>query len=175
LLCSLILFSCSLEYDSSVSDELSETIPSSILFNVEQVQVKNGIPKAVFSAEEARVWNDQENTEMFNVQFLEFDEKRKTITDGSAEYVVISDNHDATIKGEISGYSLRNEASIQADELIWIDEERDLSSPGEKKVIISLDGGTVLEGSGFSADFFTNTIGFSSEVKGLIEVGSEDE
>lgn len=158
-----------------MSDELSETIPSSILYNVEQIQVKNGSPKAVFSAEEARVWSEQENTEMFNVQFLEFDEKRNTITDGSADYVVIGDNHDATIKGQISGYSLRNEASIQADELSWMDEDRELSSPGEKRVIISLDGGTVLEGSGFSADFFTNTIGFSASVKGSIEVGSEDE
>ncbi len=171
----IIIASCQLEYDTSVRDELSESVPSSVLFNVEQIQVKNGNPKASFTAQEAYLWSEKEETELYSVQFLEFDENREIITDGVADYILINDNNDASIKGGISGRSIRNEASIEAENLDWKDETRELSSSIDGLVIISLDGGTVLKGAGFSADFYTETIGFSSRVEGNIESGSDHE
>ena len=165
--------SCSLEYDTSVQDELSETIPSSVLYNVEQVQVKEGSPRAFFSAEEAKVWDERDDTELFHVKFQEFDRARRIITDGEADYILINGNNDATISGNISGYSLNNEASLKAETLNWKDETRELESPGDEDVTISLDGGTVLEGAGFAADFYTNTVVFSTHVSGNIEAGAE--
>ena len=171
----LFALSCSLEYDSSVSDELSETVPSSVLYGVEQIQVKNGTPRAAFSAAEARVWEKKDSTELFEVKFQEFDEKGEVITEGVADYLSINDKNDATISGGISAYSNRNEASIKADELNWVDDKRLLTSPGGNPVVISLDGGSVLQGLGFSADLYTNTIGFTGSVEGSIETGSDSE
>ena len=92
-----------------------------------------------------------------------------------ADYILINDNNDASIEGGISGRSIRNEASIEAENLDWKDETRELSSSSDGFVTISLDGGTVLKGAGFSADFYTETIGFSSRVEGNIESGSDNE
>ena len=170
-----ISLACSLEYDSSVRDELSETVPSSVLYGVEQIQVKNGTPRAAFSAAEARIWKEKENTELFDLQFLEFDESGEVITEGTADFLSINDNNDATIIGEISAYSKRNEASIKAEQLNWVDEKRELTSQGDGPVIISLDSGSILQGAGFTADFYSNTIEFTTAVEGSIATGSDSD
>jgi len=170
------LFSCSLEYETSVSDEFSESVPSSILYNVEQIQMKNGHPRVSFKAEEAKVWSEREETELFSIHFREYDENREIITSGDAAYVLVSDDNDAAISGGVSGYSSRNEASIDAENLSWTDEARSLRSEPETMVTLSLDEGTVLTGAGFAADFYTNEVEFSTRVSGVIETGrSEDE
>ncbi len=169
----VLIFSCSLEYENSVSEELSETIPSSILFNVAQVQVKNGSPRASFSAQEARIWEEREDTELYKVEFLEFDGHRSIITRGVADYLLIDKNNNATITGNISGYSAQNEAAMVADSLQWEDETRSLKSLNESSVEISMDEGSVLKGNGFTADFYTNTIIFSSQVEGVIDTETD--
>ena len=168
----IFVLSCSLDYDSSVKDELSDTIPSSILYDVSRVQMKNSVPRASFSAREARVWEEREDTELFNVEFLEYDSSRGVLTEGTADYLLINKNNDATIQGNISGYSSQNEASMSAESLQWEDETRVLKSIDEKQVEISMDDGSVLRGKGFNADFYSNTIGFLSEVNGSIETSS---
>ncbi len=170
----IFLFSCSLDYDTSVKEELSDTIPSSILYDVSRVQVKNGVPRASFSAEEAKIWEEREDTELFDVKFLEYDSSRGILTEGTADYLLINKNNDATIQGNISGYSSQNEASMTAESLQWEDETRILKSTDEKRVEISMDDGSVLKGRGFNADFYSNTIGFSSDVNGSIETSPGD-
>jgi LPS export ABC transporter protein LptC len=171
----LLIFSCKLNYDSSVSDVFSESVPSSVLYEVQQVEVKNGTPKTSFSAQEAKIWDKREDTELFSVEFLEYDGNKEVVTNGTADYLILNNNNDASIEGNVRGYSVRNEASIKAEELSWQDETRELSSTDDDVVEITLDGGTELRGSGFSADFYTNTMGFSSRVEGDIETGSENE
>ena len=171
----LLFFSCSLEYDSSVSESLDESIPTSRLFGVKRVQVQGSQPKVSFEAREAVVWEKREETELFEFVFKEFDNTRAVITSGEADYLLISDNNDATIKGNIYGYSLKNESSVKADHLAWLDEKRELSSLEDTTVTISMDNGSLLEGEGFIADLYTNTTIFSSRIGGYLESGSRDE
>ena len=112
---------------------------------------------------------------MFEFVFKEFDNTRAVITSGEADYLLISDNNDATIKGNIYGYSLKNESSVKADHLAWLDEKRELSSLEDTTVTISMDNGSLLEGEGFIADLYTNTTIFSSRIGGYLESGSRDE
>jgi hypothetical protein len=168
-------FSCSLDYDSSFSDSLDESIPTSRLYGVKRVQVQGGQPKVTFQAEEAIVWEKREETELIKFVFNEFGSGRDVITTGEAEYLLISDNNDAKIQGHIQGYSLRNEASVKAENLSWLDEKRELSSMEESRVTIMMDNGSLLEGAGFVADLYTNTTIFSYGIGGSLESGSKDE
>ena len=174
----LLIFSisaCSLEYEDSMSETLDASIPTSRLYDVRRVQVQGGNPKISFEAEEAVVWEEKEETELFEFVFNEFDEQRDVITTGEADYLLISDSNDAEITGNIYGYSSRNEASIRAESLNWLDENRELSSAGDSEVVIEMDNGSVMEGRGFKADMYTNTTGFSSEISGVLESQSEDD
>ncbi|MDC7233387.1 MAG: hypothetical protein PQJ58_09140 [Spirochaetales bacterium] len=170
---SFFLLSCSLDYGSSVTETLDESIPTSRLYGVKRVQVQNGIPKVTFEAEEAVVWEEREETELFDFVFSEFDSRRDIITRGEADYLLITDANDAVVEGDIYGYSVRNEASIEADNLKWADEKRLLSSREESTVVIEMDNGSVLEGKGFEADLYTNTSSFSAGIGGVLESGSE--
>ena len=174
----LLIFSisaCSLEYEDSMAETLDESIPTSRLYEVKRVQVQGGEPKVSFEADEAVVWEKREETELFEFVFNEFDEERDVITTGKADYLLISDSNDAEISGNVYGYSSRNEASIQAESLSWQDESRVLSSTGDSEVIIEMDNGSVMEGSGFKADMYTNTTSFESGIRGSLESGTEDE
>lgn len=175
VLLALFLGACSLEYEDSVKDSLSEEVPSSILYEVEQVEVKNGAPQAVFSAEEARAWDERGDTELFSARFIEYGEGREVITDGTADYLLIRDNHDALARGNIRAASERMGASIQTEQLEWIDETREMRGGEDEAVTLSLEEGSLLKGVGFSADLYTRSVRFSSRVEGMIEVGGEDE
>ncbi len=170
-----LIISCSLEYDSSVSESLDESIPTSRLYNVKHIQIQGGVEKVSFEADEAVIWEEREETELRNFVFREYNRNGEVITSGEAEYLLISDSHDAEISGNIYGYSLNNEASIEADNLTWTDEKRELSSDRESPVIISMDNGSLLSGRGFTADLYTNTTTFSSGIGGRIESRSSDE
>jgi len=171
----LVIFSCSLEYDSSVTESLDASIPTSRLYNVEHVQVKGGVTKVTFEAEEAVIWDEKEETELMNFVFNEFNGDGEVITTGNADYLLVSDSHDANIKGNIYGYSQNNEASITADNLSWLDEKRELSSADDTPVSISMDNGSLLQGDGFLADLYTNTTSFSTKISGYIESRSSDD
>lgn len=166
------LSACSLDYDSSVSESLDASIPTSRLYNVKRVQIQNGAPKVTFVAEEAVVWEEREETELFNFIFNEYGDQKDIITRGEAEYLLIADTNDAVVEGQISGYSVRNEASLEADNLKWVDEKRLLSSRDDSLVSIEMDNGSLLEGRGFQADLYTNTTTFKSGIGGSLESGS---
>jgi LPS export ABC transporter protein LptC len=170
----LTLSACSLEYEDSMAETLDESIPTSRLYEVKRVQVQGGRPKVSFEADEAVVWEKREQTELFEFVFNEFDEERAVITTGEADYLLISDSNDAEISGNVYGYSSRNEASIRAESLNWLDETRELSSGGDSQVTIEMDNGSVMEGRGFKADMYTNTTSFESGIGGTLESGSED-
>jgi hypothetical protein len=174
-LVALFYISCSLEYDTSVSETLDESIPTSRLYGVKRVQVQGGQPRVSFEAREAVVWENREETELMEFVFKEYGSTRDIITTGQAEYLLISDNQDAIIEGQIYGYSLRNEASVEAEKLSWLDEKRELSSLGDTEVAITMDNGSLLVGKKFVADLYTNTTVFSSGVRGSLESGSQDE
>lgn len=171
----LTLSACSLDYEDSMAETLDESIPTSRLFEVKRVQVQGGQPKVSFEADEAVVWEKREQTELFEFVFNEFDEERIVITTGEADYLLISDSNDAEISGDIYGYSSRNESSIRAESLNWLDETRELSSGGDSQVTIEMDNGSVMEGRGFKADMYTNTTSFESGIGGVLESGSEDD
>jgi LPS export ABC transporter protein LptC len=171
----ILILSCSLEYDSSVSESLDESIPTSKLYGVKHVQIQGGQAKVSFEAEQAVIWKEREETELMNFVFNEFGNDGEIITTGEADYLIISDMHDAEIIGNIFGYSQRNEASISADNISWIDEKRLLTSNEESDVIITKDNGSLLKGRGFSADMYTNTTTFSSGISGKLESRDSDE
>ncbi len=175
ILAVFLLISCSLEYDSSVTEEMDTSIPTSSLNHVKRVQVQQGSPKVVFEAETAVVWEEREETELSDFTFLEYDENQEIITRGQAKYLLISDDHDAEVDGDIYGYSIRNEASITAENLYWNDKERILSSDQDKQVTIEMDNGSLLQGKGFEADMYTNTTRFKSGISGSLESGSDKE
>jgi LPS export ABC transporter protein LptC len=171
----VLISACSLDYDSSITESLDESIPTSRLYGVKRVQVQEGKPKVTFEAEEAVVWEEREETELFEFVFNEFDNQRDIITRGEAEYLLISDNNDAEVVGNIYGYSVRNEASVEADNLKWNDEKRILSSRDDSFVIIEMDNGSILDGRGFKADLYTNSTTFSLGISGTLESGTEAE
>ena len=171
LICSAA--SCSLNYEDAVSESLDESIPTSELSGVRRVQVLGGKTKVTFEADRAVVWEKREETELYDFVFNEYDDDHEIITRGEADYLIIKDSQNARIEGDIYGYSVRNESSIEADTLNWTDETRVLSSDDESTVTIGMDNGSVLKGKGFEADLYTNTTTFSAGIGGTLESGSE--
>ncbi len=165
----LSFLSCSIDYENAMKEKLDESIPASQLYNVKRVQVQKGSPKITFEAKQGIVWKERQETELFSFKFYEYDNQQKVLSSGKAAYLLIKDNHDAWIKGDIKGYSSRGEASINTEALSWEDESRILKGNAENTVRLEKDDGSLLEGQGFSADLYTNTVSFSGGIHGKLK------
>ncbi len=167
--------SCSMSYENAVRESLADNIPTSQLYNVKRVQIQGGVPKITFEAEKGIIWKEREETELFSFEFHEYDSQQKALSKGKADYLLIKDNHDARIKGNVEGYSSRGEASVRTDALSWEDKSRILKGDRTNQVRIEKDDGSLLEGQGFSANLYTNTVTFSEGIHGRFESGNTEE
>ena len=174
---SLIIAGCSLDSSSIyVTEEMSEDIPDSILYEFIHTSVKDGTPVFRLSAGTAYIYNKKEETQLLDILFQEFDRKGKIITEGRAdEALFFSKSEDAEFWGNLFFYSLSEEASFQTAYLYWSDEEKRLIGRDDGEVLIQRDTGTEILGTGFEAAARTRIVTFAGPVSGTYVLEDEDE
>jgi LPS export ABC transporter protein LptC len=175
ILLGMAFFSCSFDYGPAASD--IEDIPDITMDNVEYVRVRNGDPRAKFTAEHASRYEDKQTMDLKNLSFEQFENHGKEVNAegraGSASVELESGNIRMDDGVHITVES--EDYIIETGSLEWYDQDRLLSS-GANEVNIRRDDGTSFSGHGFSADVRNRTWSFSAGVSGTyVHEDKEDE
>ena len=150
-----VLLGCSLDYaDAIVEEDLSETVPDTVLFDIVHSVVRGGVVVVTLEADRGESYGAKHETSLYGVRFREYDGQGELITEGQAEQASYrSDTENAEMSGSISFRSIGEGVKFQAEYLYWEMENRRLTSRPEELVTIERDNGTFIEGKGFEADF----------------------
>jgi len=158
---------CSLDYsDSDIVESLSEEIPNTIIYKYETVEIQNGSPILQILADKAEVYDSKEKTYLTNVDFYNY--KDGDVNNyGSSDFAILNmKSGDAELTGLIEIESVEDETSLKAKSLYWNDEDKMLTSNREDSVTVKDEDGSILSGSGFSADIKRKTILFEGKTEG---------
>jgi LPS export ABC transporter protein LptC len=168
---------CSLDYSSLyVTEDMSEEIPDSILYNFTHTSVKNGTPIFRLSAGTAYMYNKKQGTQLTDILFEAYNGNGEIITEDRAdEAVFFTDSEDAEFWGNLFFYSLSEEASFETSYLYWNNEQKKLVGRDDRDVRIMRDSGTEILGTGFEAEARTRVVTFSGPVTGTYVLEDEDE
>jgi LPS export ABC transporter protein LptC len=171
LLCTVT--ACSFDYGPGVSEDSGQ--PDIVMDNVEYVRVRNGDPKARFTAEHASRYEDKQIMELENLSFEQFESHGDDVNAlgkaGTASVELESGN--ISMDGGVRIDVESEDYTIETKGIEWQDKERLLSS-GANEVTIKRSDGTGFTGSGFSADVRNRTWSFNSGVSGTY-VHEDDE
>jgi len=166
---------CEIDYQAGYLDErLEEEIPDFILYNVRETDVRARGQKLTLTADRAEDYRVLTETRFYNVNFHELNPAGESVRSGHTDYGRLRDSQDADLKGNIRIDSRENGASVEADELSWISEKKQLSGPPEGRVFVKRDDGSSIEGTGFHADFRDDIIEFSGKVEGTLVTDTAD-
>jgi LPS export ABC transporter protein LptC len=170
-----ILLAASCEMPSDAIPPGAEDLPSTILWNFQHTIVKKGLPQFRIVADRAENYDDKRMTKLFDVGFVEYDEKSNALTAGSSDTAVMyTDTENVELDGVIDCRSNRDGLEIQARYLYWDNQKKLLRSRTELQVTIKKDDGSSIRGSGFQADGRSRDYGFSSDVTGYYAPPPED-
>lgn len=150
-----------------VADDLSDDIPTTILYNFTQVQVKESKPLYRITGKEAQMFKKKKNDIMTSVQFQEFDQEGTIITRGSADRVsYFSESENAELSGKILFSSDSEDGEIEASYLSWNHKDKTLKGNPDDIVVLNKKTGSTVTGTGFDANFKTKQIQFSGKISG---------
>lgn len=167
------LLSCSIDYGEQLAENL-ENIPNAILQNFEQVSVRGNRPVFRLQAEIIESYNTRGLDRLQGVEITEYDERGEVLTSGrAAEANINQRSRDGNFK-DVRVYSRTQKARIEATDIQWLNEPRQLKSSREGVVRIQREDGLVLEGRGFTADFKMAQMNFESNVSGSYEETKTD-
>ena len=165
----LLILSCTINYSESEVNNKNNEIPDTVLNNMKYIVVKDGIVVIEITSEQTFNYNETEKTVLTNTVFKEFDGKGAIKNFGKADYSVYEHTtENAKFSGGIELQSESQGTSLRTDLLYWNESDRKLISNSDQKVRITRNDGSIVQGSGFSADFSTKTITFESEVSGVL-------
>jgi len=165
LLVILILFlilGCSLDYEQAMmADELSETLPETVLIEFTHSIIKNGNPVFIISADKAATYPESKKTIMEGIIFKQFNSSNELISEGRADRATMfSATENIELENNVYFYSITEESAIEADYLYWNNEEGTLTAEEEDTVSIRQDSGTRIQGTGFYAELYEKDIHF---------------
>ncbi len=162
--------SCSLDYrPAQVGEDRSDEIPETVMVQARMVIVRSEARRFQVSAGRVAAYPRRQRQEFTAFEFREFDSDGELLSSGSADFAVYhTDSDNVDLSGNIVFYSTAQEARILADALFWNDAERLLTGEPDAVVRLERDGGTVVEGIGFSADMRTSTMEFARQVSGRL-------
>ena len=176
LLYFLFIGACSFNYDTYPQ---KEDDPNLIMENAEYVRITNGNPEIRVKAEEIRHYEAKHIMELDNFSFEQFN----AAPEGQAEIPAINahgradlahletDTGNFFLKGDVAFEVISEDFNIKTGEITWQDNERVLTAPGF--VDLTRSNGTVIQGTGFSADVRSRSWEFESMVEGAVEEDEE--
>ena len=160
---------CSFDYrGATLAEELGQEIPDTVVIGFSRTVVRDGRVILRLEAGEAQSFADSETIVLLDVHFQELDSAGNVLAEGWVSNAVFhTDTENAETSGSVRIHSAREEASLEASDLIWEKDGRVLRALDEP-VILRRDDGSVLEGRGFEADFRSRSVRFRDGVTGTI-------
>jgi len=164
----LLVCGCSLNYEeAALEEQTSASIPDTVASNVIHRVNRDGRLSMQMEAARAETYNSTNTTVLTDAHFVEYDDKGKKATEGSAHRVVFhSDTENAEISGSVRVHSASEKGSVAAESLSWVKKIRKLSAAPDEMVLIQKDDGTYISGTGFTGDFQARQVTFSGPVRG---------
>jgi len=168
LLLGFLFLSCSLDYSGSrLAEELGEEVPQTILREFVHTDVNFGRIIFVLRAREARVFPNQQETRLLDVEFTEYGPQGEVTTEGRADRAQILDQEDRIIlEGGLEFFSHEQNARILAPYLEWDGNSKTLQGRFEDPVQIRREGEIDVQGRGFQADVGIGSFEFLQGVEG---------
>ena len=178
LLYTLLITACSFSYDTYPQNDDE---PNLVMKNAEYVRITNGNPEIRVNAKEIRHYEAKHTMELDNFSFEQYNaapEGQVKIPDinarGKADLAHMeTDTGNFYLKGDVALEVVSEDFSMKTAEITWQDNERLLNAPGS--VNLKRSNGTVIQGTGFSADVRSRNWEFESMVEGSIVEDNDDD
>jgi LPS export ABC transporter protein LptC len=173
----LLLTGCSFNYEEGkIAEDLSETVPETVLMNFVQVRTVEGKPDYRVYGTKAEAYGKKKETVITDVVFQDFDRDGTVETEGIADRITYySESENAELSGNLQFYNTNEEVEIRAEYLFWNEAEETLTTEEREPVTLVKTNGTVVTGTGFSARGASKTIVFTGGVEGTWVEDEEDE
>ncbi len=169
----LILSSCSLKYDETVSAE--EKNPEFVFYDTKLTRYENNSKKAEINTGYLEQYKNSDATYAKDVKFTTLDKEGKLETEGNCGLMYFdSKNELYELYDGIKLFNVKQNTRFSADILRWNGKTEQLTSGRTDMVRIEKDD-TVIIGSGFSASGISGRYNFTGMVNGNIVTKSEKE
>lgn len=164
----LSLSSCTNESIGSLSPKTYE-FPDISLTEATYVLGRSGEPKLTITADTIEIFEKTERAELTNLTFFQLDEGGELLLSGVADSASVNtESYDTTLRGSIRVLQKEEDFIIEAEQLLWLNDEQILQSREESPVRIVFDGGQTLSGSGFKGDLKRGIYEFASQTEGRL-------
>jgi len=162
---------CSFDYDTVFEEDED---PDLIMEMVEYVRIEDGNPIVRLQADEVRRYEAKHTMEMDLFHFHQFNSAQEDVKE-IPEINVRGNAGKARVETDTNNFSMQNgvffevkseDITLETENLSWQDSERILKAPG--KLTITRGDGTILEGTGFSAEVRKKSWEFERDVEGAV-------
>ena len=159
-----LLYGCSAnQSDVELLQELSETTPELQIEEPHYTFIRNSARIVRLSARSAELFGANNIQKFTDVAFIELDRNNNTLNSGSADnaiHFVNSGNFELT--GNVVFQSLEQNATVNAQYILWDNEQQKLFGREGEMVTVTRPSGTRIEGSNLNADLAARVIEFDS-------------
>lgn len=168
------LTSCSFNYTEGQSP--LEMVPDMILKDVAAYRYENSELFIQLNARELEMYDKEKIWAGSDISFVQYDSADSlTIeAEGSSGLIIVDDNLEEYLLGkEVLFHLARENFFLRASGLKWNKKENSLSGPIDGEVVIEKDDGSIIQGTGFSADSLSYSYSFNNSVHGMLVTGIE--
>lgn len=166
------LTGCSFNYTEG--KRADEMVPDMILADVIAYRYENSELSIQLSARELEMYDTDEIWAGADVSFVQYDTKDSSVieAEGSAGFIIVNDSSEEYLLGKDAVFHLaRDNFFLRASGLKWNKKEHTLSGPVDGDVVIEKEDGSLINGTGFTADTLQYSYSFNNSVQGLLVTG----
>lgn len=173
----VFLLGCSFNYEEGkIAEDLSETVPETVLIDFVQVRTLEGRPDYRVYGTKAEAYGKRKETVISEVVFQDFNKEGEIETEGTADTIIyFTESENAEMSGNLRFYNDEEEVEIRSDYLFWNEQEEMLTTKEQEPVTLIKPNGTRITGTGFSARGKSKTIVFTGSAAGTWVEDEEDE
>lgn len=166
-----LLSSCSLKYGMSTYDDSST--PEFIFSDVQFERYEDSKKTLSLAAEKMEQYKDGKSLYARNLDFQIFDSSGEITTEGACRLLAADTKEEKyTLYDDIEITNKKDELTVSADNLKWNGKSEQLTS-GRNDMVLIKKGGTVIQGSGFSASGVSKKFAFTGVITGSTETDDE--
>lgn len=170
----LLLSSCSLKYGMNTYDDSST--PEFIFSDVQFERYEDNKKTLSLDAEKMEQYKDGKSLYAQNLDFQIFDSSNEVSTEGSCRLLAADTKEEKyVLYDDIEINNKKDDMTVSADNLKWNGKSEQLTS-GRNDMVSIKKGGTVIQGSGFSASGVSKKFAFTGVITGTAETddGKQD-
>lgn len=182
-----LVAACSLDYGTTLGEDLDERIPDTVIFDFVHTIVENGSPRFRLSAQRAEAFRSARTLKLAGVAFVEYERMEPgpngsrsaaipgVVAEGRADSAVFNtETESADLTGNVRVRSARDGVAVSSAFIRWDGEARLLEGPSESVTTIQDDDGSRVSGAGFRADAARRSFGFNERTTGYYSLPAKE-